>query len=183
MATKAHGNIPIDLMSGGLTTIEYEHHEIHDGDMFSATARTAVNALDIATPLTMMITTPDSDKLIHTVFSSSTSASAWLSIVESPTNATGGSTIVEYNRNRNSTSEATAVAVSAVTGSDLTGTEITNTIIGGGQRSGRYGGSTRSAEEWVLAANTSYVATLLSVADNNTGTLGIDWYEHTTTDT
>ena len=158
-------------------TIESDHEKIHDGDAFFATTRTAYQGLDIATPLTMMITTPNTTNRIHTIVDAVVSAVAWLSVVESPANATGGAAVVGYNRERDSSTSATAVVVSAVTGSDLTGTEITNTIMGGGFAVGSFGGTRRGAAEWVLAANTSYVVTLLSIADNNTGTLGLDWYE------
>jgi len=171
----------MDAMTRALTTISYAHHEIHGGSGFSLAQSTAEDALDIAAPLTVWIITPNTTKWAHMTWELSVATMALFEIFEDNGNAahfdiSGGSAGSALNANRNSTKSsgltlATGVTITAATADVL----IYSTYLGGFKQAG----TSSKRHEVILKQNTEYLFKLTSIADNNEGSLVLDWYEHT----
>lgn len=191
--------IGVDLSTGALNTIPYEHHEIHSGSSFHAEySLTTANSDDDVTGL--LFKTPNTTKYIHMIITVSCSGAAEAILNEAPTLADSGdgTDLAVYNRNRNSTktstlqsledtptvgsitryneAEYTAIGISA-------GTELEHLFLAAGTGPKPLGGTSRGSQEWVLKANTVYAVYLQNTgASANTHYIGLDWYEHTDRD-
>ena len=169
-----------DLTTHAITTIEYEHHEIHGGRGYSLSQSTATDALDIAAPLTVWIITPNSTRWAHMTWELSVSAMALFSIFEDDGNASnfdisGGDAGVAMNANRNSTNTSVLTLATGVTVTKAeTGALIYSEYLGGFKQSG----TASRRHEMILKQNTEYLFRLTSIADNNEGSMNLDWYEH-----
>lgn len=90
--------------------------------------------------------------------------------------STEGTGITEFNRNRNSATEATCVVVHTPTVSN-TGTLLRTKHFGTGKTAGV---ETHENDEWVLKQNTKYLIRLTNATTSaNYCTLVLNWYEHT----
>ena len=94
---------------------------------------------------------------------------------------TTGTTMVEFNHNRNSTNTA-GVVVTHTPGAGADGTAIDQRRFGndsGPAGKGGGGSSTRGTLEWVLDQNTDYLFRVTSHTASNNISIVLDWYEHT----
>lgn len=165
--------LPIDDMSGALETIEFEHHELHDGDAFAChLAGTALNTGDI---LQLLIVTPDSDHWAHMTFMATATGEGYISIYEGVVTSANGTAVAVYNRNRNSATAATLTAYHTPTVTNV-GTEIRGDYVGAGKSSG---GDFRARAEWVLKKNVKYLFRLTAGVNGMKAILRPTWYEHT----
>lgn len=172
--------ISIDESTRAITTIEYEHHEIHGGSHFEC-----INVVDLAinNVRDIQITTPNTTKWAHLIFTFDTEAETDWYLYENVTINTPGTGVTPFNNDRNSantsdltvavidnTSTANANADTAVAAA----TELMHGIAGAGKKSG--GGETR-AQEIILKQNEDYtlrfIATAAGYVDYN-----LQWYEH-----
>jgi len=191
--------VGLDAVTHGILTVEYAHHQIHEGKSFSAyySVTTAAtnghrSGLYLKTPAT-----PN----CHLVVEFSASAAANFSICEAPTIAanTGTHGVVIYNRRRSSantsgvTDNATSPADNKVTtlteaqiagdGTWATGTVIRTAPLQVGTGPFPAGGSDRGSQEYILKPSTAYVFLITNTtASANTHHILIDWYEHTDKD-
>ena len=165
----------LDETTRSLTAIEYEHHEIHDGDSFYAEIYDAT--LDTGNVLIMLITTPNTLEYAHMRTMIQVSNAATVLFYEGTTVLAEGGAVTENNRDRNSAHSATVVVTEKPT-ITANGTLLQTSYVG---TAGKYGvGGTDSAlNEWILKANEKYLLVLTSRADGNLGVVGINWYEHT----
>lgn len=172
-----------DRVAGAGLTIDYTHHEIHEGDAF-VTSYLAESKNDGQTIAISFLT---GAKYLHIFWVASSSGAAFFRIYENPTiTDNSGSPQTVFNHNRNSLTVSTVIDRSqnpdvagqatkdpAITGA---GTLLFEEPIGGANRSG---GESRNDEEIVLKPNEEYV---FIVESNGSGlTLGIvlSWYEKT----
>lgn len=189
--------LKIDAITHALETVEYQHHEIHDKNSFTAYYARTTDAtishrsgLYIKTPLATA-----NGKLIHMVFSGACSVAADFSINEAPTltsNAGSGAGVI-YNRYRSSTKtsglfdNATSPAVNKFTTLDETaiaggswnaGTVLRTFPLAVGSGPKAAGGVERGTQEYILKPNTSYVIMLTNTGSPaNDHLLQMDWYE------
>lgn len=187
--------ISIDDLTKALTTIEYPHHEIHEGSSFSSYF-SRVTASTNGHRSGIYIKTPTA-KALHMVVSFSSSTAAAFSICEAPTIASniGTHAVSIFNRNRDSINasgvkdNATAPAANKITtltetqiaadGTFNTGTVIRTEPLKVGSGPKPAGGNSRGEQEYILKANTAYIFLLTNTsADANTHHILIDWYEH-----
>ena len=172
-------HIKIDDSTYAITTISYEHHEVHAGSYFEASDTTA-NIGDETTPadaIQLTFLTP-ATKEIHMVIHAKCTAAAVYTFTEAYTGAgTNGDSVTAYNRNRilhdhkpsGMVIEKQADAV--VTG----GTVLESYTITDGKFDG---GETRASQEWILKKSTAYaVAVYLAAA--GVASIQLSWYEHT----
>jgi len=174
-----------DDMTSVLMSIDYPHHEIHGGSMYSISIYDA--DLDTDDELTIAFTTDDSLKWMHAIPLVSNSSASLFEILESPTiTVDSGSQQVAVNNNRNSSNtslissiETTPTIGSATINPTITadGTVIYSEIIGFGRGGGA--SSTRGVGEKILKQNTTYAYRLTGLADNGAASLAVVWYEHT----
>ena len=168
-----------------MQTIEYEHHEIHGGSSYIASATDA--DLDTAQELVIAFTTPNTLKWLHMLaYASNTSAGTW-EVLEGPTiTLDTGADMPVFNHNRNSAKTSGVLTIETVPEvGEMTlnptitndGTVLLTELIGAGRE--KVGGESRSNNEWVLRGNTTYAFRITGNANDGRATIKLTWYEHT----
>jgi hypothetical protein len=164
-----------DGATRSLTTIDYEHHEIHAGSSYT-TNRT--NDVGSEGTLIVAIRTPNTTKWLHLFYDVSVEGESLLRLCESPTIATGTALAI-YNRDRNSTGTSQALASYGGTVTSV-GTVIRTYHMGTGDKFGAGGASTRGTNEFILKQNTTYMLLVNNLSGGSSYTsTKLDWYEHT----
>lgn len=191
-------NIKLDALTSVMPIMDVAHHEIHEGDSFTAYySRTTAATNGHRSGL--YLKTPAAPKYIHAVIQFASSTAATYSICEAPTIAAnvGTHANVIYNRFRDSAitsgcfDNATAPGVNKYTtltevqiaadATWVTGTVIRSAPLAAGSGPKPAGGSSRDTQEYILKANTAYVFLLTNTtADANAHDILVDWYSHTT---
>lgn len=171
----------IDSVTHAMSNVDHEHKEIHDGSHYFVDD---VFDLAINEVYDYQLTTPNTTKWAHFVFSIETEKETEWIIYEGVTIATPGTAVVPRNNNRNyadasvitlkgilNTSVANANSDTAVAGATI----LRHGISGAGQNNG---GRDRNMREIVLKQNTNYcfraIATVAGYVD-----FEMSWYEHT----
>jgi len=171
--------VRLDHKTGFLVLIDAVHHLIHKGNAYCLSQLKAVDAFDIASPMTYHIvvgTTP-----IHLTMLADATSAATLELFEDNGNAlhfdiSGGSAVTPVNRNRNSANVSLATIKTGVTVTKAT-TDVLKYTRMINYTSGELEGSFQRLE-WILAPSTEYLVKFTSIADNNEGSLAIEFYEH-----
>jgi len=163
----------VDDISKGLITIDFEHHEIHEGNFFRGFF---VQDTPNATSLIVKIQTPNSQKKIHLRPLIIVEQEATIIIYENPTSAIGGTPQTPQNANRNSLTLSTVLLSQNPVVNLVGAVQLMNIRIGSG---GGTGGSFEALNETVLKLNTTY---LVHVTNNNAGNsllnVLLGWYEN-----
>lgn len=164
--------LEIDPVGPWLVVVDEVHHEIHEGESFTAHAGWASVASGTSKYLRISV---DSVTYPHATFAGSASGAYTVEVFEGGTTSANGTAVPVYNRNRNSskTGGLTITYDPTVTGD---GNRLGLLYGGGGAGATRVGGSDRAAQEFILKPSTLY---LLKITSGATGTnLGasIDWY-------
>ena len=170
-------DVRMDRSTHSLQVIDYAHHEIHSGSAYVVSQRTAVNAFDIATPMSFLITVADTAKWPHITISGEANTPAYWELFEDDGNGdhftvVDGSAVTPTNRNRNSSKTAGVVIASGPTVTNATAdvllcTEAIAKSASGGDR-----------HEFILKQNTKYLVRATAYTNDNEGSLSLDWYEH-----
>ena len=175
IGTRQAANVSADASTHSLQVLSYEHHEIHAGSHFNYCDYALNQATDVV--IDHVITTPNTDKLVHLVFSAKSTQGATLEIYEGATGISGGDAITPRNNNRSSSN---ASIVTLLQNPTITndGTRAAGFVLGD---RGQVGIADRD-QEYVLAKNTSYLARITSLANSNNIGWCAEWYEHTDKD-
>ena len=168
-----------DTLTKSLKTITDKTFAVLLGNSYMVSQNSAIDALDIAAPLTYHVTTPDTLYQAHLEAAVSVGAAAIIEVFEDDGNAahfdvSAGDAVIPINRNRNSAN------VSAFTvASGVTVTQATADVLIYSRRVGGVLGSSGNFPEdgIILKLNTQYLIRVLSDADNNEGSLGLTWHE------
>jgi hypothetical protein len=170
----------MDASTHSMQTISHDHHEIHAGNAFTVAATTVCDT----TTVKWQITTPDSTRYTHLVFTLTSTGEATFLVTEG-SDRDDGTVLSEVNRRRVGTPTAATVIVTASpTGGSTDGATILFTMRNGiTSIAGRNieGSSARATNEWVLKPNTKYVVSVTTYAAVYV-TMILDWYEHTDRD-
>lgn len=164
----------MDDVGPSATFIAPMHHEIREGDAFTAAyfAEGVADDANICFALTTAAT-----KQVHIVVSSTSGGDASLTITENPSIG-GGSVVtpVDFNRTTANTSGITLVHTPTT---NTGGTILISEFVGGGEKNFSSGGSGGGRTEFVLKASTSYTFLLKNLA-GAAKPLGMmmEWYEH-----
>lgn len=163
-----------DEVTRAVKTIDYAHHEIHEGNHYYV--QTTDADLDNGQSLVLRLNTPNTVRWDHFTPFVSSSLGGVLYLYENPTLTTPGTALVEHNRDRNSPNTATlqAFVKPAITAN---GTLLQTVHIGTYGKKGD-DGAVREQNEWILRQNEDYLLIFTSHADDNEVALGADWYEH-----
>ena len=168
-----------DAMTNAITTITYEHHELHAGSHFIFSIDSTVGDADT---LGLLIVTPNTTKWAHMVFSVQGALDTRFEIFETNT-ATPGSTRPVYNNDRNSKKVNTTLIKNTATVGGADGTKIFQSHFGIDSGLGANkvtgGGQDHAGQEWILKQNTQYMIAIISATDANVVSLKLSWYEHT----
>ena len=168
--------LPLDLATGAVNTIEYEHHEVHAGSSFTYSD---VHSLAKNGVIEHLLVTPDTTKWSHMIIEvGSTGGKVKFEVFEGTNTSDNGDIEPMFNRNRNSNKEPTTILYETPTVINV-GTRINQAIYGIKDKKSA-GGGDRGTNEWMLKQNTKYLirVTELNVAVTDIN-LEFDWYEHT----
>lgn len=177
-----------DKVTNALITVDYAHHEVHDGSHYTALVSDQLSSIGdhvdiaIAVPGWMPWQSDDFDTLYHVLWSVWSSAGFSLSLYEDVTSFSGGTVQTPQNNNR-MVYHPDYSKFGKVSELDITVGTLTRT--GGslvmppryfGSRSG--GGAGRSEGEVILKAGSTYIVTLEQTV-NTASAVGIElaWYE------
>lgn len=165
--------VRLDAATEALITVDYAHHEIHDGTNFCVKGIGELTGA--GAQFLIGITTPDTTKYAHFIEELASGDEYTIEMFEGSA-FTGGTPISVMNCNRNSATVATVSLVSAPTVSNV-GTLMRAFKTGSGRS---VGGSAGGRAEMILKRNTKYLFRFTHVP-TGTGWFGylFDWYEHT----
>lgn len=172
-----------------ITRIDWDHHEIHDGDTFQVFFEDIT--LGDNDTINFAFKTPAlTTKEIHMVIEYATKVGGQLTVLEAATwTAKSGTAITPINLNRNSskTSEilgnettttfttANELAVNVTTILTTNATTVESDAVYGSKWSS---GSSRGMKELILKAATTYVVLFTAEGASNFGHLKLRWYEY-----
>lgn len=171
-----------DILTHVLKVISYLHSEIHGGNAYKCFQSHGTDAFDIAAPLSYHVVTHDSAKWMHMTWKAACTSEALLEIFQDDGAAanfdiSAGDAVTSKNRNHNSTNTSLATIKSTVTVTKAEAAVLIHSEYIGSRKS--EGAGTEGRLEDILKQNTEYLFLFTSVGDNNEGSLGLDWYEHT----
>ena len=171
-----------DITTWALVVISCLHHKIHEGKAYKTFQSLGTDAFDIATPMTYHVTTPNTAEWAHLVWIAGSTSESLLEIFQDNGNAahfdvSAGDAVTPKNRNHNSDNASGLTVASGVTITQATADVLIHSEYIGSKKSEGAGREDRFED--VLKQNTEYLFRLTSVADNNEGSLGLDWYELT----
>lgn len=147
--------LKIDADVGGLIVTDHVHHEIHEGEMFTASyVLPHGSELGNDTSFDMLVST--STKIPHLFGTVSVGGDAEILWYEGTTTTDDGTEITVYNMNRNS-SEAPVEDVFYTPTIDTIGTLLQHVFTPGGSGPQAGGGATRNTSEWLLKPSTKYL--------------------------
>ena len=165
---------PTDPISDIPVYIDYEHHQVHEGESHQYTLPPA--SLASGASIQHLFAVPSlsaTTRTPHLVIEVGATAETWLYLYESPITAGSGTKQTSYNRNRNSGTSAcsTVWLEPAVSNS---GSLLSAWILGTGNRTG---GTARDSLEWDLKSSTNYLITMIGKANGNDLVMRLQWYE------
>ena len=158
-----------------LPTIEFDHHQVHEGEAFQWTYGPIALANGASFEYQLIVgAVTNTTRTPHLVIECDSTVETWLHLFEGPTITVAGTAKVPLNRNRGSVAACNAVLKETPTAS-ADGTQLTAFICG----AGKSGGQARGAVEWVLKPSTVYLirATAKTTGDNIC--LRMEFYEDT----
>lgn len=171
----------LDSSTHSLQMIDHGHHEVHDGVHYFVSGSTVL-ALENDV-LGFTLTTPDTTKWIHMLWSVSSSGPITVQLYEGSSGISGGSSVTARNSNRNSSNTSGATILQTPTVA-TPGTLIASAAFGaaGAKAFAPTGGSTTRDSEIILKQNTAYYWKITANAATVTVSYNADWYEHTNKD-
>lgn len=165
----------IDKVSASQVTVDYSHHEVHEG---SAYVHRSAHTVLKAGVLDHLIVTPDTARWSHMVIGvEAIGSTIEVILYEDTITSADGTPMTVINRNRNHADDNTTTVFLTPTITNV-GTPISDNSFGAGRNSA--GGGGRDAQEMVLRQGTKYLLRLIE-ADIEATTINVvlDWYEHT----
>ena len=112
MPQNTFDNSLLDRLTGTLNTIDYAHHEIHGGNMFTCHYSNECTNTDEMT--VVAFNTGDTSKWCHMFFSASGTALSSMAIYETTSITAGaGTQLTIYNRERNSVLTSLVTSIEA----------------------------------------------------------------------
>ncbi len=154
--------MPKDDHGAARVMIGEPHAMIHRGRHYTIT-KLDLN-VDIATTFGVLITAPATGEY-HFVFGLSATNSGTWTWSEAP-NATGGSALIGWNNNRNSSNVTTLVHTYAPSITSVGSVMVTGALGSAGQGNIQAGGLGSHSNEFELAVSTKYLLNFTAINDN-----------------
>lgn len=164
--------VTIDEATRAITTIEYEHHEIHEGNSYILYV--VSHDLDNADTLDLTVITANTTRWMHTVWTAEGTSAIHIYLYEDAVTNVAGGALTALNRDRNSSNTASATFREGDTFTAL-GDLIWEWHTG----DKKVGGAGGERDEYILKQGTQYLFRIQSEADNNKVSGQVDFYEHT----
>ncbi len=164
---------PGDPISNIPVMVLFEHHQVHEGEAWSATFPPAALANNGVLNFRIVVANVEATiRTPHMVVELDTTGEAWLELYEGPTTTANGTQMTANNRNRNVAGAPTTTVWSAPTVT-AAGSLLAAWISGSGEKAG---GNARENVEWDLKAATVYLVRVTAKNGNNV-CLRFQWYE------
>ena len=166
-------------------SINIEHHEIHEGSMYSVFVHdTAIANTETVEILLQAPAVASPQKRVHMIVEHEASTAHTFTILEGATYSSGGTVIGTANRFRGSVkTSAMQAAYSGIPGGSIVtgGSPVTlwSALHGSGKT---VGGGSRGTEEWILEPGEEYLFQITSAGGGGSSCnawIGLVWYEHT----
>ena len=168
----------MDAETYSLQTVHYKDSMVHAGNAFICTQKTAVDAFDVASPMTWHIVTPAASvATYHITLVGSSNDAGYIELFEDDGNTdhfsiSGGTSYTPKNRNRSSsTAHGLTTCKYGVTLTNCTADCLVSVSVLG------WSGSTDDFA-MVLAPSTAYIIKATSYADNNEGSLQVNLFKN-----
>jgi len=164
-----------DDITGALNAIDIVHHEIHEGEFFSVSFKTA-DAGPIADNATLAFALTTTTKYVHVQAVGTCGGDAEIEFYEGSA-ITGGTATTVYNHKRYSSNTSTVTVVRDPT-VNTAGTLLENFFLPGGTGPQAVGSVGNQRQEWILKLATIYVVRLTNRSGSTQpASLMVPWYE------
>lgn len=164
----------IDDLSLALITLDFPHHELHEGHHFFYTDAVA---LDSGQLQNYLLTTPNTIKHIHLVMHHDGTAITTFEFFEG-TDRTGTTLQTLFNNNRNSSNTPGMTIHKGVSGGSIDGTRLRFYKSGDATgNSSKQPAESRNEAEIILRAGTKYIMRITSGTNGNLTNAQFYWYE------
>jgi len=163
--------ITVDSNTRTLVNIDYEHHMVHQGKMF-----TVIEVTDLGNGAVrdILIVTPDTTEWAHMVWEVEHELETMVQFYCGATYSDNGTAISSFNRNSNSNNTATTLIYHTPTITDV-GELIATIQQGDGKKAG---GGDRVSNEYVLRQNCAFLIRITnSTTSQNLVAMKLNWYE------
>jgi len=168
--------IKIDTSTRTLNTIDYTHHEIHDGNHFYIEGFLMLSSGQVHR---VKLTTPDSTKWAHFRWDIQSTGILETTLYETASEGMlGGVSVTPLNSDRNSATTSGINLVSGVSSATGVGTLVSNRKWGAEGFKSNIGGGAGREDELILKQNEIYIRTFSSGAADNIVSFAATWYEH-----
>jgi len=161
-------NLPKDDLTGSLETIDYAHHEIHEGNHYFIS-----HLHTITSNKSILIRNNQSDKTIHLIYSLASNAEADIKLYEAVNITSSGTQWNISNNNRNYPDNDSVLYVSDGTVTFTGGEILLNDFVGANKNSG----SISRENELILKNNTDYVFVVDPQVPSVKLSCLFEWYE------
>ena len=165
----------IDDTTRAVSTIDYAHHEIHEGDHWFYTDKATLGESETQE---YMITPSTDTTWSHLTFQATGSAITQVDLYEDTTR-TGTTDVTFFNSNRNTTDSAETVIYKGASTDGADGTLIYTQKSGASSNQSRGQSATRTDNEIILKQGSKYLMRFTSSTASNLCNLILTWYEHT----
>jgi len=177
----------LDGVSEGLITIDYAHHEAHEGDAFETSA--VDESMGDGDTIVLAFKTMSAPKRVHVIIEFATAAGGHVDIIEGPTwDNQSGTLNPIYNRKREASMGSSGLLEDQGQASFIVSDNVIldpTTFAGGTAVHTHYifgatktPASARGVHEWLLKPDTQYGIRLTADGVTNGGQIIITWYEH-----
>ena len=165
---------PGDPISNVPVVMDFGQHQVHEGEAFLSQYVAVGLATSVVKFQLIVGSYADSVAAPHLQISLDVyDGAARIDLYEGGTAISGGTPMVRHNRHRSIAVPATAMTINS--GVTATGTLLLESAFAGGGLRGSAGGS--SNDEWILKANTTYIAYLTGQTASTDAILHFEWYE------
>lgn len=172
--------VRMDAVSNTMMIMQFEHHEIHEGNHFTMAGYKDVNN---AQTLALTITAPDTNKWAHMTWNFFCNGPLTMVLHEGASGISSGTPLTPVNNNRNSLNvSAVSIVQDPTVGTpgSILFQEKFGTVGPGSTQA--LGGNRKRVNELILKRNTSYYWLLTAGDDNLTIDYEMHWYEHVSLD-
>lgn len=165
----------VDNVSGTLQTIDFVHHEIHEGNHYFVANWIE---LDATNTFEFVYQTPSSTTRSHSIVSIMSTGQVEVDAFEDTIAGVDGTQVIPFNSERDSTNTSEAIIRTDPTiTSD--GNFLWSMSLGSGTNPANTAGAGVSRDnELVLKTNTKYLVRFTSNTNGNRINYRFDWYEH-----
>ena len=173
-----------DKSTKAMPSIDYAHHEVHDGNHYNV--RGFTSGLGSGAGLIWCVTTPNTTKWAHMTFQIEGTTQTEVYVYEG-VSCSGGTAITPRNNNRNAGDNSSLILMqnpvisgaNAVAASGVLIEKYSKGLEGTTPSKSSFNGEVTREDEMILKSGTTYLYYIKSVGAGNIIDFAGTWYEHT----